>query len=184
MRGSEVKQFAIDVAMALGAIPGLERRQQRRRIAARKFLAAVVKDLKAAGKDALVITSPRQPAIVHALALLMNQTLGSLGNTIEIVKVAYRGSRRKRRGRAEGPGWGNVRGPGLDAGDAGRKSGLHRARRFAVRREPCQGRQLPFTWAYDPTKPPRCPSGICPRRIISKAGATRSPAASPPSSSP
>ncbi len=86
MRGSEVKQFAIDLAVALGSIPGMNvlgngggRRA--------KFLAAAVKDLKAAGKDALVITSPRQPAIVHALALLMNQTLGSLGNTIEVVKA-------------------------------------------------------------------------------------------------
>ncbi len=87
MRGSEVKQFAIDVAVALGAIPGLNvlNNGTDRRT---KFLAAVVKDLKAAGKDALVITSPRQPPVVHALALLMNQQLGSLGNTIELVKVA------------------------------------------------------------------------------------------------
>jgi len=91
MRGSEVKQFAVDVATALGAIPGLNvlnnggSAQSVRRA---KFLAAVVKDLKAAGKDALVITSPRQPAIVHALALLMNQTLGSLGNTSEVHRVS------------------------------------------------------------------------------------------------
>ncbi|HEY1757244.1 MAG TPA: TAT-variant-translocated molybdopterin oxidoreductase [Bryobacteraceae bacterium] len=87
MRGSEVKQFAIDLAVALGSIPGmnvLNNGSDRRA----KFLASAVKDLKAAGKDALVITSPRQPPIVHALALLMNETLGSLGNTIEIVKAA------------------------------------------------------------------------------------------------
>ena len=87
MRGSEIKRFAVDVAVALGAIPGLNvlNNGTDRRA---KFLAAVVKDLKAAGKDALVITTPRQPPIVHALALLMNQTLGSLGNTIEVLKVA------------------------------------------------------------------------------------------------
>jgi molybdopterin-containing oxidoreductase family iron-sulfur binding subunit len=87
MRGSEVKQFAIDLAVALGAIPGLNvlNNGTDRRA---KFMAAAVKDLKAAGKDALVITSPRQPPIVHALAMLMNQTLGSLGNTMEVVKVA------------------------------------------------------------------------------------------------
>ncbi len=91
LRGSEIKQFAIDVATALGAIPGLNvlnngaaPGENPRRA---KFLAAVVKDLKAAGKDALVITTPRQPAIVHALALLMNQQLGSLGTTIEVLKV-------------------------------------------------------------------------------------------------
>ncbi|HEY4363945.1 MAG TPA: TAT-variant-translocated molybdopterin oxidoreductase [Bryobacteraceae bacterium] len=76
LRGSEIKQFAADLAAALGALPGLnvlnngtDRRS--------KFLAAIVKDLKAAGKDSLVITSPRQPAIVHALAFLINQSLGS-----------------------------------------------------------------------------------------------------------
>jgi MoCo/4Fe-4S cofactor protein with predicted Tat translocation signal len=88
LRGSEVKQFAIDVAMALGALPGLNIVNNGATDRRAKFLAAVVKDLKAAGKDALVITTPRQPAIVHALALLMNQTLGSLGNTMEILKVS------------------------------------------------------------------------------------------------
>ena len=42
-----------------------------------KFLAAVVKDLKAAGAEALVIAGPRQPASVQALAALINQSLGS-----------------------------------------------------------------------------------------------------------
>ncbi len=88
MRGSEIKRFAIDVAVALGAIPGLNVLNNTATDRRGKFLAAVVKDLKSAGKDALVITTPRQPAIVHALALLMNQTLGSLGNTMEVLKVA------------------------------------------------------------------------------------------------
>jgi molybdopterin-containing oxidoreductase family iron-sulfur binding subunit len=87
MRGTEVKQFAIDVATALGALPGLNvlNNGSDRRA---KFLAAVVKDLKAAGPDALVITSPRQPAIVHALAFLMNQTLGSLNTNVVFHKDA------------------------------------------------------------------------------------------------
>ena len=42
-----------------------------------KFLAAVVKDLKAAGAEALVVAGPRQPASVHALAALINEKLGS-----------------------------------------------------------------------------------------------------------
>ncbi|MBV9400199.1 MAG: TAT-variant-translocated molybdopterin oxidoreductase [Bryobacterales bacterium] len=86
LAGSEMKQFAIDVAAALGALPGLNvlnNGNDRRS----KFLAAVVKDLKSAGKEGLVITSPRQPPIVHALAFLMNQTIGSLGNTITISKA-------------------------------------------------------------------------------------------------
>ena len=42
-----------------------------------KFLAAVVKDLKAAGAEALVVAGPRQPAMVHAMAAAINQSLGS-----------------------------------------------------------------------------------------------------------
>src|SRR5215472_8540929 len=87
LASSEVKQFAIDVATMLGALQGLnvlnngtDRRSE--------FLGAVVKDLKAAGPEALVMTSPRQPPIVHALTFLMNQTLGSLGNTITISKAS------------------------------------------------------------------------------------------------
>src|SRR5215469_8855074 len=85
LAGSQIKQFAADVAAALGALPGLRVLNDDRRS---KFLQAVVKDLKAAGPEALVITSPRQPPVVHALAFLMNQTLGSLGKTIEFYKAS------------------------------------------------------------------------------------------------
>jgi molybdopterin-containing oxidoreductase family iron-sulfur binding subunit len=84
MAGSEIKQFAVDVAIALGALPGMPVLNNDRRT---KFLQAAVKDLKAAGPEALVITSPRQPPVVHALAFLMNQTLGSLGKTMEFYKA-------------------------------------------------------------------------------------------------
>ena len=36
-----------------------------------------MKDLKAAGAEALVVAGPRQPASVHALAALINEKLGS-----------------------------------------------------------------------------------------------------------
>ena len=84
LAGSQIKQFAADVAAALGALPGLPVLNDDRRS---KFLQAVVKDLKAAGPEALVITSPRQPPVVHALAFLMNQTLGSLGNVTTLTKA-------------------------------------------------------------------------------------------------
>ena len=54
----------------------LERGQQRWRDKRAKFLAAVVKDLKAAGAEALVVAGPRQPASVHALAQLINRNAG------------------------------------------------------------------------------------------------------------
>ena len=70
MRGGDVQQFAADLVAALSAPPaGNDKRA--------KFLAALAKDLKAAGKEALVVAGPRQPAVVHALAHQINQTLGA-----------------------------------------------------------------------------------------------------------
>ncbi len=76
MRSGEVKQFAMDLASALGSIPGLNVVQGATDKRS-KFLAAVVKDLKAAGPGALVVAGARQPAIVHAIAAGINQSLGS-----------------------------------------------------------------------------------------------------------
>ena len=79
MKGSDVRQFAVDLAAALGAMPGLnvvsgtDKRS--------KYLAAVVKDLRAAGADVLVAAGPRQPASVHALVALINEKLGSAAVT-------------------------------------------------------------------------------------------------------
>ncbi|HSP69218.1 MAG TPA: 4Fe-4S dicluster domain-containing protein, partial [Bryobacteraceae bacterium] len=53
-----------------------------------KFIAALAKDLKSAGKEALVVAGPRQPAIVHALAHQINQTLGAAGSTVIFTKAA------------------------------------------------------------------------------------------------
>jgi MoCo/4Fe-4S cofactor protein with predicted Tat translocation signal len=81
MRGADVQQFAADLLAALGAPPsGSDKRA--------KFLAALAKDLKATGKDALVVAGPRQPAIVHALAHQINQTLGAAGSTVTYTKAA------------------------------------------------------------------------------------------------
>jgi molybdopterin-containing oxidoreductase family iron-sulfur binding subunit len=76
MRSGDVKQFAMDLASALGAVPGLNVMQGAGDKRA-KFLAAAVKDLKAAGPGALVVAGARQPAIVHAIAAGINQSLGS-----------------------------------------------------------------------------------------------------------
>ncbi len=62
MKGSDVRQFAADLAAALGAMPGLNVVGNAGGDKRAKFLAAVVKDLKAAGAEALVVAGPRQPA--------------------------------------------------------------------------------------------------------------------------
>jgi MoCo/4Fe-4S cofactor protein with predicted Tat translocation signal len=75
MKGSDVRQFAVDLAAALGVMPALNVVSGGDKRA--KFLAAVVKDLKAAGAEALVVAGPRQPASVQALAAAINEKLGS-----------------------------------------------------------------------------------------------------------
>src|SRR5947209_12219512 len=65
----------MDVAGALGALPAVNVVGGTGKRA--KFLAAVVKDLKAAGPEALVVAGPRQPASVHALAAVINDSLKS-----------------------------------------------------------------------------------------------------------
>jgi molybdopterin-containing oxidoreductase family iron-sulfur binding subunit len=75
MQGLAVRQFAADLAASLGAVPGLNvvNGSDKRG----KFLAAVVKDLKSAGENALVVAGPRQPASVLALVAAINEKLGS-----------------------------------------------------------------------------------------------------------
>jgi molybdopterin-containing oxidoreductase family iron-sulfur binding subunit len=82
MRGSEVGVFARDLAVALGALPGLNVLNNG------KFLQAVVKDLKAHRGKSLVVAGPRQPAAVHALAHLMNSLLGNVGQTVTFTDAA------------------------------------------------------------------------------------------------
>jgi molybdopterin-containing oxidoreductase family iron-sulfur binding subunit len=80
MKGAEVKQFALDVLAVLGgAAPSGEEKRA-------KFIAAVAKDLKAAGSQGLVVAGPRQPDAVHALAHAMNQTLGAIGTTVTFTR--------------------------------------------------------------------------------------------------
>jgi MoCo/4Fe-4S cofactor protein with predicted Tat translocation signal len=49
-----------------------------------KFLAAAAKDLKTARSRGVVVVGERQPPAVHALALRINQTLGSLGTAVVV----------------------------------------------------------------------------------------------------
>ncbi|BCM17953.1 TAT-variant-translocated molybdopterin oxidoreductase [Mesorhizobium sp. J8] len=50
------------------------------------WMAALVDDLKAAGRNALVIAGAHQSAFVQAAALSANAKLGALGNTVELIE--------------------------------------------------------------------------------------------------
>jgi MoCo/4Fe-4S cofactor protein with predicted Tat translocation signal len=75
MKAGDVKQFAMDLAASLGAVSGLNVVGGGDKRA--KFLAALVKDLKAAGAESLVVAGVRQPAVVHAIAAAINESLKS-----------------------------------------------------------------------------------------------------------
>jgi MoCo/4Fe-4S cofactor protein with predicted Tat translocation signal len=75
MKAGDVKQFAMDLAASLGAVSGLNVVGGGDKRA--KFLAALVKDLKAAGAEALVVAGVRQPPAVHAIVAAINESLKS-----------------------------------------------------------------------------------------------------------
>jgi MoCo/4Fe-4S cofactor protein with predicted Tat translocation signal len=50
------------------------------------WMAALVEDLKTAGRNAVIIAGPHGSAFVHAAALAANATLGALGNTVELIE--------------------------------------------------------------------------------------------------
>jgi MoCo/4Fe-4S cofactor protein with predicted Tat translocation signal len=83
MQGGDVQKFAADLVTALSAAPtGNDKRA--------RFIAALAKDLKAAGPEALVVAGPRQPAVVHALAHQINQELGAATVTYTKASTADR----------------------------------------------------------------------------------------------
>ena len=52
----------------------------------KKFVAALAKDLKKNAGKSLVTVGPRQAPEVHALALAINQALGNIGTTVQLVQ--------------------------------------------------------------------------------------------------
>jgi MoCo/4Fe-4S cofactor protein with predicted Tat translocation signal len=82
LRGSQVDAAARALLAGLQgeAMPSLGAE------AADAFLAAAARDLRAAGSKGLVIAGDRQPPAVHAVALAINQALGSLGTAAELTE--------------------------------------------------------------------------------------------------
>lgn len=85
MRPSQVSAFAAAVADRVGV-------ESARQMAAfapklgehdQEVVDALVTDLKKAGRKALVVAGPRQPAVTHALAAAINGKLGAYGVTVD-----------------------------------------------------------------------------------------------------
>ncbi|WP_081823582.1 TAT-variant-translocated molybdopterin oxidoreductase [Pseudacidobacterium ailaaui] len=79
LRASDVPAFAAALAGAVGAGSQTEFNGSDD---ARKFLAAVARDLKANAGRCVVIPGEHQPASVHLAAMAMNQALGNVSKTV------------------------------------------------------------------------------------------------------
>ena len=133
-----------------------------------KFLAAVVKDLKAAGKGG---AGDGRSAAARDCACDGGGNQLDAGQRSDRLRQGRQGRRWSRC--AEIPGRRNGVGAGTDAGDPGRQSGVHGAGRSAIRGRHFESRQLRFIWASTTTKRRRRRSGTFRKRIFSKAGAMR-----------
>ncbi|HEY0785092.1 MAG TPA: TAT-variant-translocated molybdopterin oxidoreductase [Acidobacteriaceae bacterium] len=81
MNAALVAPFAWALAAELGA-PGAAAGGAGWTAAQQKFLAAVAKDMKAAGASAVAIPGEQQSVAVHLAAMAINQALGAVGKTV------------------------------------------------------------------------------------------------------
>jgi MoCo/4Fe-4S cofactor protein with predicted Tat translocation signal len=85
IKPSDVQNFVFDLARELGAITGLKVLGQQD-----KWIKALAKDLQANKGKSIVLAGPRQPAVVHAVVALINQSLGNAGETVSYTKEERR----------------------------------------------------------------------------------------------
>ncbi len=85
LKAGDVEAVARQIAAAAGvagAAAGAAAPSGRAADVARKWAAAIAKDLQAHRGASLVIAGDGQPAVVHALAHAMNEALGNIGRTV------------------------------------------------------------------------------------------------------
>jgi molybdopterin-containing oxidoreductase family iron-sulfur binding subunit len=85
MKPSQVAPFAAAIADRLGVEGARQMAQLAPKLGEhdQEVVDALVEDLKKAGRKALVVAGPRQPAITHAVAAAINAKLGAYGSTVE-----------------------------------------------------------------------------------------------------
>ena len=121
--------------------PGDDRRRKRGAGGTRRrdFVAAVQADIAAAGKKVAILVGESQAPGVHARALALHQSVGSLGTTLHMIdEPRGRDDRRPRRARR-----GHELGRGQDAPDARRQPGLRRPGGPRLRRRAREGDERP-----------------------------------------
>ncbi len=79
LRAGDIEEFAWALATGLGAANGPKQGENGDIY---KWIGGMARDLQANKGASLVIAGDHQPAIVHALAHLMNSTLGNVGKTV------------------------------------------------------------------------------------------------------
>jgi molybdopterin-containing oxidoreductase family iron-sulfur binding subunit len=89
MKPSQVAPFAAAIADRLGVDGARQMAAFAPKLGAheQEIVDALVEDLKKAGRKALVVAGPRQPAITHAVAAAINAKLGAYGSTVDTVAV-------------------------------------------------------------------------------------------------
>ncbi len=79
LRAGDIEEFAWALATGLGAANGPKQGENGDIY---RWIGGIARDLQANKGASLVIAGDHQPAIVHALAHLMNSTLGNVGKTV------------------------------------------------------------------------------------------------------
>lgn len=85
MRSADIAAFAGELNNAIGALNVLQGGGDK----TRKWIAAIAKDLNAHKGKSLVVAGPRQPAHVHALAMLINSALANIGETVTFTRPLF-----------------------------------------------------------------------------------------------
>mgnify|MGYP006267440543 CR=1 FL=1 len=82
MKSSRIAAFAGALANELGVGPGTEASFSDKE---QLYITEMARDLRDAGSQGLLVAGETQPAVVHALCMAINDALGSIGTTVQLL---------------------------------------------------------------------------------------------------